>query len=232
MGALRVNAFGRLEIAKLMAGQGRWMQAMNDGSLGNSGPGLTSSTRHVARVVLATFIATFLAVRVLVFMIMAGILPNIYVYVGGTHIHHLNFGIVLLSLVGAWLLLRRPAGTGLSLVAALYGLGLALTFDEFGMWLHLGGSYWQRASFDAMVVVAAILALIAFAPNIRRFRPHHWATAVLLALSVCVFAYGLVVSFRYAGRRISPVLRRIEQTNPASSSATRAGRPQGDRFGP
>jgi hypothetical protein len=34
---------------------------------------------------------------------------------------------------------------------------MALTFDEFGMWLHLGGSYWQRASIDASIVVAALL---------------------------------------------------------------------------
>ena len=35
----------------------------------------------------------------------------------------------------------------------MYGVGLALTFDEFGLWFHLGGSYWQRASFDAVVVI-------------------------------------------------------------------------------
>ena len=35
--------------------------------------------------------------------------------------------------------------------AALMMLAMALTFDEFGMWLHLGGSYWQRASFDAVI---------------------------------------------------------------------------------
>ena len=30
------------------------------------------------------------------------------------------------------------------------------------MWLHLGGSYWQRASFDAVVVLLGILGLIGF----------------------------------------------------------------------
>jgi hypothetical protein len=34
---------------------------------------------------------------------------------------------------------------------------MALTFDEFGMWLHLGGSYWQRASFDAVVCYQVFL---------------------------------------------------------------------------
>ena len=30
---------------------------------------------------------------------------------------------------------------------------MGLTFDEFGMWLHLGGGYWQRASYDAVIVI-------------------------------------------------------------------------------
>jgi hypothetical protein len=187
---------------------------------------------HAARWTLVAFLFTFVAARMLVFLIMSRTIPNFYVYLGGTHIHHLNFGIVLLSLVGAWLLFRRPRGKQMSLAAAVYGIGLALTFDEFGMWLHLGGNYWQRASFDAVVVVAAILGLIAFAPAIERFRPHHWVTAVLLALAVSAFAYGLVVSLRYAGQRMSPMIHRIEQTNPESQPAREPGRPSFPRSRP
>jgi len=50
---------------------------------------------------------------------------------------------------------RRPTGRTLQVAALLYGIGMGLTFDEFGMWIHLGGSYWQRASWDAITVVAA-----------------------------------------------------------------------------
>ena len=181
--------------------------------------------KHLARRVLVAFVFTFVAARTLVFLIMARVIPDLYIYLRGTHIHHLHFGIMLLSLVGAWLLFRRPRGKQMSLAANVYGIGLALTFDEFGMWLHLGGSYWQRASFDAVVVVAALLGLIAFAPAIKRFRPRHWLTAVVLALAVGVFVYGLVVSFRYAGTHMSPVIHRIEQTNPESLPATEPGSP-------
>ena len=66
--------------------------------------------------------------------------------------------------------------------------------------MHLGGSYWQRASFDAVVVIAALLTLIAVAPGWRRFQPHHWFTAVALALASLMFAALLVDSFRYADR--------------------------------
>jgi hypothetical protein len=92
-------------------------------------------------------------------------------------------------------------------------VGLALTFDEFGLWLHLGGSYWQRASFDAVVVIVALLALVVVAPALRHFRPHHWATAATLAVAVVVFGIALVDSFKYAGRLLIRI-QIIEQSQP------------------
>src|SRR2546430_16228005 len=64
----------------------------------------------------------------------------------------------------------------------MYGIGLAQTFDEFGMWLHLNGDYWQRASFDAVIVLAAALGLAGFAPPPARWRPKQFAIALLLVL--------------------------------------------------
>lgn len=60
---------------------------------------------------------------------------------------------------GGYLLLWRQSERTLRIAALAYGAAMALTFDEFGMRLHLGGSYWQRASIVAVVVVAAVLAL-------------------------------------------------------------------------
>ena len=37
-------------------------------------------------------------------------MPDLFLYVGGTHVHHLNYGIFLLSGVGAWTLLTTPTG--------------------------------------------------------------------------------------------------------------------------
>src|SRR5437899_429387 len=109
------------------------------------------TTRRVARFVFATFIITFILSRVTVLLIMTHRMPGfLFLHVKGTHVHHLNYGICLLSAVGAFLLFVRPQGKALSWAAIVYGVGLALTFDEFGMWLHLGGPYWQRASFDAV----------------------------------------------------------------------------------
>jgi hypothetical protein len=45
-----------------------------------------------------------------------------------------------------------------------YGVGAALTLDEFALWLNLRDVYWQRegrASFDALLLFAAALAIAA-----------------------------------------------------------------------
>ena len=166
-----------------------------------------------AREILTWFIFTFITARVLVFLIVSRRIPDLYVHAGGTHVHHLNFGIFLLAVVGGYLLLATPNRAAFDRAASMYGIGLALTFDEFGLWLHLGGSYWQRASFDAVVIIAALLTLIVIAPRIRAFRPQHWATAVGLAAATVVFAAMLVDSFKYADRLLLRV-QIIEQSQP------------------
>lgn len=154
--------------------------------------------RRLARPILVSFLFTFMAARVLVFLIVARRIPDVYLHLGGTHVHHLNYGIFLLSAVGAYLLLGHPGARGLHRSAIAYGIGLALTFDEFGMWVHLGGSYWQRASFDAVVVIAGLLGLAVVAPAARQFREHYRVIAAALAVVVVVFGVLLVDSLKYA----------------------------------
>jgi hypothetical protein len=170
-----------------------------------------------ARVVLVAFLFTFMAARVLVYLIMEHRLPDLYLHLGHnqTHVHHLNYGIFLLSFVGAYLIFIQPRGTHLSCASAIYGIGMGLTFDEFGMWYHLTPTYWQRVSFDAVVVIAALLALVALAPELGRFRPRHWITAVLLLGCLGAFGWGLHASLQHAARRWGPRLHQLEQSGPA-----------------
>jgi hypothetical protein len=167
-----------------------------------------------ARWVLTWFLLTFLLARIVVLLIMTRRMPDLYLHVGGTHVHHLNYGIFLLAVVGTFALLGTLDARGLKVALALWGVGLGLTFDEFGMWVHLGGSYWQRASFDAVVVVAGSLALVAVGPTLRRVRPRHVVTAALLAGAVAVFWVLLVQSVRHAGKRFGPRLEEIERAGP------------------
>ncbi len=148
---------------------------------------------ELARLVLVAFLATFIIARLIVFLIVYDYIPDLFIFIKGTHIHHLNFGIFLLSGVGAYLLLVHPERKKLKNSAVLYGVGLALTFDEFGMWLHLGGSYWQRASWDAITVLAAIFALIAYAPSLKNLRIRHLVTTIILALLSILFFIILVL---------------------------------------
>jgi hypothetical protein len=182
----------------------------------NSGGGESraETTPRLARVVLFTFLLTFLAARIVTFLIMSRRIPDLYLYLGGTHIHHLNHGIFLLSGVGAYLLFKRPAGRALTLAAGVYGVGLALTFDEFGLWLRLGGGYWQRASWDAVAVLAALFGLLAYAPSLKKLRPRQWWSAALMGVAVVLFFLLLTESFQYARNVIGPKLYELEATGP------------------
>lgn len=160
--------------------------------------------RHRARLVLVAFLMTFTVFRIVIFLIMDRRLPDMFVSIGGTHVHHLNLGIFMLSIVGAYLLFGRPKGHDADWAAVFYGIGLALTFDEFGMWLHLGGGYWQRASFDAVIVVAGFLMLMAFGPSIREIRGRHALTIAILLLLAAGFFVLLFRTVNKAGGKAAP----------------------------
>src|ERR1700722_7884553 len=160
-------------------------------------------TAHkLARYALFSFIVTFVLSRVFVFLIMAREMPNLYFFMKGTHVHHLNYGIFLLATVCGYSVFRRPAGRAAEITALLYGVAMGLTFDEFGMWLHLGGSYWQRASVDAVIVVAALFGLVVFARSLKKFETRHfWAFVILLVVLV---GFGIVLYT--AGTRLGDVM--------------------------
>lgn len=180
---------------------------------GSEPPGSPSKT-ELARIVFYVFLLTFMVARIVVFLIMSRRIPDLFLHLGGTHVHHLNYGIFLLAGVGGLFLFGKREGQWLKKAAVIYGIGLALTFDEFGMWVRLGGNYWQRASVDAMGVVAALLGLVAYAPSIKKFRPRHWGSAFVLVATLIVFSILLTESFRYAHRVIGPRLYEMEANSP------------------
>jgi hypothetical protein len=168
------------------------------------------TNRALARLIFFTFILTFVAARVLVFLIMSHKLPDLFLYVGGTHVHHLNYGIFLLCGVGAYLLFADPAQKKWRRAAVAYGIGLALTFDEFGMWLHLGGGYWQRASFDAVAVIIAILGFFAYFPTqVSLWKRYWWQTVVIIVACIAFFIM-LADSFHYASEKFDTGIEHIE----------------------
>jgi len=165
---------------------------------------------RLARRALFGFALTSIISRAMVFLIMAREIPNFFLFLQGTHVHHLNYGIFLLAAVGGYALFRRPDGRSAEVAALVYGFALALTFDEFGMWLHLGGSYWQRTSVDAVIIVAALIGLIAYVPSLKRLESHHFRAFAVLVVALIGFGVVVVLAGGRLGDLVGPALRDLE----------------------
>ncbi len=174
---------------------------------------VTSEKAHMARRALFGFLVTFIAARIVVLLIMTRQMPNLYLFLHGTHVHHLNYGIFLLAGVGAYLLFCSRGTLQLRHAAVAYGAAMALTFDEFGMWLHLGGSYWQRASIDAVIVVAAALGFVAFAAKLRSFEARHVRASIIILVAVIAFAGVLYKASERIGQLAGPRLEALEASS-------------------
>jgi len=116
-----------------------------------------------------SFLITFIGVRVLVHRIVNHEGHFQWVVVRGMHIHHLVWGILILLLVGyGWLMDLGRSHSPMSiffsrLMSVSYGVGAALTLDEFALWLNLEpDAYWSRQgrlSIDAVILFGGILAV-------------------------------------------------------------------------
>jgi len=125
-----------------------------------------------------SFLFTFVGVRILVHRIVNHESHFQWVVVHGMHIHHLVWGILILLLVGyGWLMDLGRSHSPLSiffsrLMSVSYGVGAALTLDEFALWLDLEpDAYWSRSgrlSIDAVILFGSLLAVGAWgAPFFR-----------------------------------------------------------------
>jgi len=131
-----------------------------------------------------SFLITFAGVRILVHRIASHEGRMQWVTVHGMHIHHLVWGILILLLVGyGWLLdlgtSNSPESIFLGrLMAVSYGVGAALTLDEFALWLSLEpDAYWTREgrlSIDAVVFFGSVLAVGAWGAPFFRAIERMW----------------------------------------------------------
>jgi hypothetical protein len=138
-------------------------------------------------------LVTFLVTRTVTRLIRSGSgggagLGN--VHIGGNHVHHQVFGILIIIGTGIVLVSKTPQGAALDAAAAVFGAGVGLTVDEFALWLHLEDVYWTdqgRKSVDAIFCVLAVTgALIGGADFVtgRIGTTGWWSSVAVIAVNL------------------------------------------------
>jgi len=115
--------------------------------------------------VLFAFFLTFSVAR-----LFSHFFPKLFFIVNGVHLHHFAYGIFVLAIAGyIALFVRGPRGK--FWVSLLYGFGLGLAFDEFGMWLNLESADFIRWEYDGVIlVVVSFLTLLLLRPGIKTIK--------------------------------------------------------------
>ena len=136
-----------------------------------------------------SFLITFAGVRILVHRIVNHERHYQWVTVRAHHIHHLLSGIHIQQLDGnGWLMDLGRSHSPMSiffsrLMSVSYGVGAALTLDEFALWLNLDpDAYWSdsgRLSIDAIILFGSLLAVGAWGAPFFRGLQSMWIKGAL-----------------------------------------------------
>ena len=126
--------------------------------------GIVDTGRETHFLFFISFLLTFGFIRTSTHMIRAQVSwwPG-NVQVGGTHVHHLVWGILLLLVCGYVGVAVHPGDPLRDINAVLFGVGTGLTLDEYALWLNLKDVYWEkegRASIDAVIIAAALSGIL------------------------------------------------------------------------
>lgn len=121
---------------------------------------IVDSGRLAAFLFFVALLGTFVFIRTSTWMIRRQVSwwPG-NVSVGGTHVHHLVWGIVAMMIFGYVGLVAEPDSPWREIVTALFAIGMGLTLDEFALWVELKDVYWEkegRKSIDAMIIAGSV----------------------------------------------------------------------------
>jgi hypothetical protein len=139
------------------------------------------------------FLVTFGFIRTSAHMIRAQVKwwPG-NVQVGGTHVHHLVWGIVTVMITGYVGVTIAPPSPWHEVIAIFFGIGMGLALDEFALWLDLKDVYWSeqgRKSIDAVIIAASISGMILVG----------FTAWIELAQTIEDFVFALVGFFGFVG---------------------------------
>ncbi len=129
---------------------------------------IVSKLDEIPFIVFLTFLCTFTIARTYVYMSQNNLIDHPLfmeaIYIKGLHVHHLNFGIIILAITG-FISLYDLSPSLHRRIAILYGIGLALTFDEFALWLKLQDDYYARITYDAITIISVIFLNVIYFPS-------------------------------------------------------------------
>ena len=175
--------------------------------------------RRIAVRTLAAFVLTFAVLRAVTAIIHFDLFPHgpfrNLVTKSGLHIHHLFWGILLLMMTGFGALATRDEGWHLRL-AVLFGVALALTLDEFALWLRLADVYWSPEGVESLKAAAVATALLAAYGFGQPF--WHGVAKDLIKRRAARRLFGKTSNPRRRSSQpmfTSPALSMIESSNPA-----------------
>lgn len=151
------------------------------------------------------------------------------VSVGGTHVHHLVWGIFAMLVFGYVGVVWQPHEPWREIVSVAFGIGAGLTLDEFALWLELKDVYWEkqgRKSVDAMIIACSLagIALVGFSAWVAL------ADEVEAGVFAAVGAFGVVgitvAIINAAKEKLAMALLGLVFWPAAASAAARLGKPR------
>ncbi len=124
---------------------------------------ILSRRREIPFMIFFWFLLSFIVSRLFVLAMESNLLPDLYLNVRGIHVHHFNYGLVLIIVTGFIALAARQfTEKHVHGLAITFGIGLGLIFDEFSLFILLEDNYWARHSYDAVVVLSLIFLNIIY----------------------------------------------------------------------
>ena len=153
--------------------------------------------------------------------------PGSVVSESGVHLHHLVWGIVTMMVAGTISFAGFAVSPIYEICAALFGVGMGLTIDEFALWVRLDDVYWAREgrrSVDAAVIAMGALGLLVL--GVRPFDLGSGDAAQIVAsvLTVTVVLAFIVISL--AKQRVVHALAGVFVVVFAVYAAVRLGKPR------
>jgi hypothetical protein len=116
-------------------------------------------------------------------------------HAGDVHVHHLVVGIIFVLVSGWAALALDPGWPWVAILGIFFGVGSALTLDEFALWLYLKDVYWLeegRASIDAVILALLLGTVVAL--GMTPIGIDEGAGADIVAVSITLAVVAAVIS--------------------------------------